>query len=301
MYVGKSGLVFVGQSVSSILYMMDSTFANNTGTDAGALLLDTLQCIAVSNTSFVANQGVGVVTIQDTSADPGLCASGLPSSVFGPQLVLQPPLFDPFAPTPADTSSPDHTAFKPYSIDLRHMSVTDNVGVGIKLADNQQDAAISYATFQNNTASHSNGAALSMSGTSSLVLQSCNFTGNSAATATANGGAIYFESLGGQSTNVTDCQFHSNTAAAGGGAIYIWTGTLRVMSSTFAENSAGPYGGGAIVCRDCNSVSLADSRFVANSCTGLGGAVKVTGVYAYVVLLEGFKHPTTGVLVAAAI
>ena len=291
MYVGKSGLVFVGQSVSSILYMLDSTFANNTGTDAGTLLLDDLQCIAVSNTSFVGNNGSGAVAIQGTSADPSLCASGIPSSTFGDKVVLQPQLFDPFAPVLADAVSPDNTPFKPYSVDLRHMSVIAGVGVGIWMVDNQQDIAISHSTLQNNTAlaaKQSNGAALYMSGTSSLVLKSCNFTGNSAGPggATLSGGAVYVTALNKFSTNITDCQFHGNTAASGGGAVYIWVGALNIIRSSFGNNQAGPSGGGAVICRDCNSVSLVDSKFDANSCTGLGGALKVTGVYAYMVLLD---------------
>lgn len=282
MYVGKSGEVFVGQSVSSTLYMINSTFASNTGTEIGALLLDDLQCIALDGVALTGNQGnsAGGIFIQGTSADPALCASGVLNSTFGAKVAFQPLLFDPLASENGSVPS----FLEPYNADLRHLTVSDNAGNesgGLKLLDNQQDVAVSQSAFSRNSASKAG--AFAMSGISSLALKSCSFDFNLASS--GNGAAVNFAGLSGH-VSVADCDFTNNSAAGSGGGMDVTSTSLNIAGSSFRSNVGGLSGGGAILCRDCNRISIIDSTFDANSCTEFGGAIKATGVYAYRVILD---------------
>lgn len=255
-YIGKSGLVYAGQSVSSVLYMLNTIFSGNSGTSSGVVLLDTLQCALLSNNSFEGNQGstAAAVVIQGASADPQTCAAGVANSTFAASVDLTPQAFDPFTPGALvnNASSSTQTFFNPYNIDIRHMTFEDNVGSGaggMYLLENEQDVAVTNSSFHNNSASQGYGGAIHMQGTSSLALQSCTFGSNFA----ISGGAVFFQSIT-SGTVVSDCTSNNNSASYSGGAVSMWTGSLNVTSSAFNNNSGGTFGGGAIICRDCIQV-----------------------------------------------
>lgn len=270
MYLGFSGLAYVGESVSSSVYMRNSTFDSNIGA-AGAVFLDKPRCALLSNTSFLSNQGgaLSALVIQGGSA----CQFGA-NWVFGSGDDDRPPSFFPLAPSniafslirvgqtacgvierciPGVNSAPRERTYSLFAIDLRNMTFTSNTGraaAGILLSNHQKDVAVSYTTFHNNSAMESHGA-ISMSGISSLVVKSCTFTSNSALA----GGAIYFESLS-REVGIIDCLFNSNMAGYAGGAIAMSTSSLNITGSSFRHNSAGSFGGGAIICEDCSQVSV---------------------------------------------
>ena len=285
LYVGKSGLVFVGQSVSSMLYMINSTFAYNSGA-AGSLSLESLQCAALSNVTFTGNMGssAAAMWIEGTSTDPNLCASSVPNSTFGDQVAFQPRLFDPFGAVMTNSS---YTASNPFSIDLRHLVVADSTGedaAAIRMSDNQQDVAISHSSFTNNTANQAG--ALRFAGTSAATIKFCNFTDN-AATA-GDGGALAFDGLA-QQLVLADCAFRGNAAAFSGGAVSVATASVDIQRCSFVNNHGGLLGGGAFTCRDCVRVSVSDSTLNANKCSEMGGAIKITGIYPYTILMDNIQ------------
>ena len=112
-----------------------------------------------------------------------------------------------------------------------------------------------------------------------ITFENCRFINNTA----ENGGAIHTDSC----PNVNDCYFENNTADSSGGAMYVgrWGG-FRVHNSTFINNHANyqpeehssfsRYGGGAIYSKFVASHSeIADSTFINNTASYLGGAVNV--------------------------
>ena len=110
-----------------------------------------------------------------------------------------------------------------------------------------------------------NGAAIYNNNAGTTVnVNNCIFTSNSATGSNHDGGAIY--SAG--PLYVNSCNFTSNSATGNGGAI--WSGsTLTVTNSNFTSNSAA--NGGAIYNNAGNS-NISGSSFTSNSATSNGGA-----------------------------
>jgi predicted outer membrane repeat protein len=155
------------------------------------------------------------------------------------------------------------------------------MGGGIYLANDI--AIISNCKFFNNYAEE--GAAMyvfningATSGTSDIVtIENCSFSNNAA----NNGGAVVLRV--GASSNITNCQFTSNTAEWRGGAIFIDYGAttsapITIKTCTFSGNST-KGNGGAIYCDDMASQHNGTYWFVNscvftnNSATYRGGAI----------------------------
>src|SRR6185437_1235362 len=114
----------------------------------------------------------------------------------------------------------------------------DGGAIGNGPQSTQDDIALSFATFTNNSAHEIGGAIYSGTGTTRLSVTNSIFTGNSA----AGGGAIFNTQLSeGGSMSVSGSTFEDNSAAGNGGAIDNGesgsgsTGT--VSDSTFLGNT----------------------------------------------------------------
>ncbi|MGL4670278.1 MAG: transglutaminase domain-containing protein [Methanobacteriaceae archaeon] len=121
---------------------------------------------------------------------------------------------------------------------------------------------ISNSSFVNNRAS-SNGGALYSSYSTVNIGNNSFFTGNNA----SNGGGIYSSA----SVTVSNTNFNNNraTGTTGGGAVFISSPSLNVVSCSFTGNNAS--NGGAI--RTSVSANIRGSTFSFNKATGSGGAV----------------------------
>jgi hypothetical protein len=113
----------------------------------------------------------------------------------------------------------------------------------------------------------SDGGAIYTAG-STVLVRGSHFEGNSSQD---SGGAVRFDD---SPTQVTDCTFHANTAAAnGGGAIFIRSGTvLQVDASRFTQNVA-DYGGAATVWNDAGQATFRNCLFQGNGGNSLAGAL----------------------------
>src|SRR6056297_344140 len=86
-----------------------------------------------------------------------------------------------------------------------------------------------------------------------------------------NGAAI---SLYDSSTEIEDCEFHSNQTSSSGGAIHLVDGTLNIRSCDFIENDADGWGG-AIFSEESAELNIDASYFESNYATGHGGAIRI--------------------------
>jgi hypothetical protein len=182
------------------------------------------------------------------------------------------------------------------TIDAGHASQILTVTAG--------NLSISGLTFVN-AAGPENGGAIAQTGTGSLNVSECTFTGNTAGGAGGNadssnvghGGAIYASESSGP-TFVSDSFFSGNTAGGpgglgfqsglgSGGAIWDRGEALTVADSTFIANTAGGGGGdgvqsglgagGAIQKAGGLSLTVTGSEFADNTAGGAGGSEESSG------------------------
>ena len=105
---------------------------------------------------------------------------------------------------------------------------------------------VSFCTFSNNKTAGSDGnndgGAIAVV-ESVIDIKNCTFSGNIAGD---DGGAVCVRDTGTE-CNIITCTFFTNScsgsAAADGGALYLWNGTLNIYNSTIIDNSA-DHGGG---------------------------------------------------------
>ncbi|HEX6152994.1 MAG TPA: Ig domain-containing protein [Solirubrobacterales bacterium] len=180
----------------------------------------------------------------------------------------------------------------------------DGDHAGQILAVTAGNLSISGLSFVN-AAGPENGGAIAQTGTGSLSVSNCAFTGNTAGGAggaddysnLGHGGAIYVSESSGP-TFVSDSFFSGNSAGGAGGAGFqsglgsggaIWDRgeSLAVSDSTFIANTAGGVGGagmqsgvgagGAIQKAGGLSLTVTGSEFTANTAGGNGGGEEASG------------------------
>ena len=125
------------------------------------------------------------------------------------------------------------------------------------------NVVLNNITFTNATASN-NGGAVYFSSSGSVT--NCNFTDN---TASGDGGAVHIHNVG----TVTNCNFTNNKATgtdSWGGAIYIYSGT--VTNCNFTANQA-TVDGGAIYFAYGSTGNVTNCNFTDNTATQRGGAI----------------------------
>ncbi|GFR52729.1 hypothetical protein Agub_g15283 [Astrephomene gubernaculifera] len=134
------------------------------------------------------------------------------------------------------------------------------------------NATVTNSLFQGNAAA-SIGGAVSITGASSLRLQDCTFSTNTA----VQGGAIFVSHSG---LLCDGCSFVANSAqgrAPYGGSIYSEASDLVLLNSSFKRNAAeGSTGRGGAVYTELSTARMASTSFFANSAGFYGGAL-----YAY--------------------
>src|SRR5262249_8939643 len=135
---------------------------------------------------------------------------------------------------------------------------------------------ITGSTFNNNkTTNGGNGAAIGGDNNTSMGIQSCTFTNNKTS---GNGRAV---DIGVTSMTIDNSTFDSNTAgdathpASGGG---LFTGyTVTITRSTFSNNSATQFGGGAFTGGNDGTMLTATNCTFSGNTAGMGGGGLATG------------------------
>ncbi len=263
----------LGQSLGSNLYMVNTSFDSNTGGAVGALDLESLQCVALSATTFVHNTGhIGAVNMAQVSGDPTACAQRAQAAPFAAQL---PSYFD-------------NLFGGTCNIDIRNSNFTGNWRA-LYLDQLEQPVSVAESVFEGNQAVVEPGAggaggAIVMIGTfyAYVTITDCQFIQNNSPFL---GGAIFALSFS-YSHSITSCAFDGNQAAVSGGALALVDGSFVVNSSSLINNIAGSEGGGGITCRDCVRLSVTNTSLANNTCEEAGGAIKVSGLPASDVNLD---------------
>jgi len=161
----------------------------------------------------------------------------------------------------------DHAAqtFNFKNIDFNNGKATGNGGA-IFIEDppvHSSTVNIDYSNFNSNTAVA--GGAIYNNG-QTLNLNNCNFASN---TATGSGGAIFNMA---STTTVTGGSFTANSAGVSGGAIENSAGTLRTTGVTFGNNHAVTQGGAV-----CNDFHVAGATYTSSGDTFQGNHADVRG------------------------
>ena len=185
----------------------------------------------------------------------------------------------------------------------------DSAEGGAIALETGDDVLISYARFDGNTASASNGGesfggAVSVGSSTRLTIDKVGFFTNTAAnggavsvaesgeltiktgelsqnTATANGGAVYL--TGGATAVFNSGSFLENTAADNGGAVWVGSsGTLSMSGVTISDNKAATgsavYADNSTDSENPTNVTVIDSSITGNKATDAdGGAINVGG------------------------
>ena len=126
-------------------------------------------------------------------------------------------------------------------------------------------------TFDGNTA-YDGGGAISVNGTTTLVVNGATFISNSTSSSNGYGGAIYC--AGGASSTITNSSFESNISTNKGGAIYVSSGgEIGITDTVFETNSA--KSGGAICLNGNNVASFSGTTFDGNTASAGGGAIYI--------------------------
>ncbi len=263
----------LGQNFGSILYMVNTSFDSNTGGAVGALDLESLQCIALSATTFMNNNGpIGAVNMAQVSGNPTACAQHAQAAPFAAQL---PSYFD-------------NLLGGTCNIDIRNSNFTGN-SRALYLDQLEQPVSVAESVFDGNQAVVEPGAggaggAIFMIGTfyAYITIIDCQFIQNNSPFL---GGAIFALSFS-YSHSIANCIFDGNQAAVSGGSLALVDGSFEVNSSTFINSVAGSEGGGGITCRDCVRLSVTNTSLANNTCEEGGGAIKVSGLPASDVILD---------------
>ena len=151
---------------------------------------------------------------------------------------------------------------------------------GAFYCDDLPELTVIDTVFSNNTATGEGGAIRIWTG--EFTFDGCTFVTNQA---NSHGGAIRLRVKDGGTATFLNCDFLDNSSAnEDGGAIRFEnqaaSGATLVSNCTFSGNSAGGDGGdhgGAIMHQQGGTMTIQDSSFQDNECTGIGGAVCIEG------------------------
>ncbi len=129
------------------------------------------------------------------------------------------------------------------------------------------EVVVNSSEFTSNSAQHRGGAIYALNA-SQFTLAGCTFTSNQAAD---HGGAVYVSPA--DTIEISDSQFNSNAAVASGGALYASaTSLIDLARCRFEANAAGA-GGGACNCITPETLTVSECVFLSNTCMGMGGGV----------------------------
>lgn len=171
--------------------------------------------------------------------------------------------------------------------------ITNNTSVlfggGANLYSSTSGVTVSNCDISNNTTTTKSGGGLlvfstAVTNVNPITISNCTFTSNSASGVSGSGGALYLNTKVGNIVNVSDCAFTSNSSAlspksttAGGGAIWISSGTHKIDKCTFTNNSVSVSHGGAImVAAATATATISNSVFTGNTTPQYGSALMLT-------------------------
>jgi predicted outer membrane repeat protein len=140
---------------------------------------------------------------------------------------------------------------------------------GAIYASDDSTLTVSGSTFAHDNAGDSNGGAIYLSNTD-LTVSGSTFTANKG----AEGGAVYVDGTTGTAVQSVTSSTFANNAATGyeGGAIYDDSGALQVSGSTFSGNTSSYYGG-ALSYESGDGLALTNDTFDGNAAAYEGGAL----------------------------
>jgi len=290
--VGEGGAMYVYgyDSRKTVLYILDSQFEQNMGTQAPATAgvhAISCTCVGLMNNSFVDNQGIGVA-IDDSEGGCEVDSDG--------ETLPYPPLFNRSTIANDDTEFLDNffhpTSIESACVDIRNCSFVRNVdstflgpvdnkdvatqlrgGAGVSLMKNTRGFLVDLH-FEDNKALQ--GGAMLLDTSADFIIWNNTFIGN---LATHGGGAIaainndvHEGDTGDIGTLLLGASTLYNNTAQTGGGIY---GTddaniLITNSTTFTGNTAST--GGAVSCVNCHNLTLQlDVEMTANHAVQSGG------------------------------
>lgn len=167
---------------------------------------------------------------------------------------------------------------------LDHCEVTGNlvrsssssaIGGGIALESNAGLTVVDSTFTQNRvTGTYEFGGALYSAYGGTVVARNTTFSGNQA----ENGGAIYI-GADGSSTDIENSIIRANTGAGGGG-IYVYSGTLTITDSTIADNNTGGtagFQGGGLYLRSVTSPIHIENSTINGNQAEYGGGLYIHG------------------------
>jgi len=161
------------------------------------------------------------------------------------------------------------------SVDIQRCTFENNVAASDSgamevesVTGGTEAVSILQCKFLNNTANGEVGGAFSIFGDSSVLVDRCNFTDNSA---DSGGGGIYHF---GEMLTILKSNFDGNSADSGGGIIH-QTGILNISNSNFDGNSASTDGGA--IYDEGDELVISDCQCLGNSATGDGGCLWTSG------------------------
>ncbi len=270
-YTGSGG--FVADVLATNLYIVGAgegvTIIDAEGAGGGIRVID--------HTLYVSD-----LTIRNASADGSGAGVSAYKSTVGPYLGLT----DVTIEDGAATYSGAGVYVGGGTADLLRVTITGNdvnksiqagagPGGGMEIVG-PATVTITDSVFASNTAD-TNGGAIETAGSDvDLTITRTLFTSNDA---DDDGGGIYFSSTGGTLT-VIDSTFDDNDTPSaspnGGGAIYLYLGTLDVSGSTFLNNDSGHHGG-AIEDATNGDATITNSTFWNNTAENNGGAIDSAG------------------------
>ncbi|MBE9033416.1 filamentous hemagglutinin N-terminal domain-containing protein, partial [filamentous cyanobacterium LEGE 11480] len=157
------------------------------------------------------------------------------------------------------------------SVSLQFVGLNNNqalrFGGGLFLLGNRLNTLTNVVADQNQA---DTGGVISMSGTSSLVINNSRFSNNRA----NNFAGVLNTNSFNAGVQINGSTFSNNTATADdGGAIYAET-DMTITGSTFNRNTAGGDGGAIVNDRNTAQLTIDQSVFTGNTAAGNGGAIK---------------------------
>ncbi|NOY82108.1 MAG: hypothetical protein GXP31_14015, partial [Kiritimatiellaeota bacterium] len=167
-----------------------------------------------------------------------------------------------------------------YATIARSRGATSPAGMGAGLVATSGTIEVRNCRFRNNYA-EINGAAVHISGTGARFI-SCSFENNVAGNA---GGAVYLSGTTAAVTSLTACTFTGNTGGAGGGGalgIENGAGTVELVNCVFNRNTSPP-GNGAAIVNVASTLRIVNSTFFDNTTSGNGVIADTTGTESTVI------------------